>query len=376
MQSCVKIKSSKNKTKHVNLDEKNPDTVFYDEKYMPNIEEKAETTNAVLSSIKQDPDKKLKTKRVTKKLVEISLHKGSDRDKPQSKLSREDLKIQRQLFLMNSGNKSRMSNNSKKRGSVKAAKKSLMVNDKFDLMGKATLKEFLFDYFSKDNLENGEEKTVLLLSEKEEMVSDLENSDYEDIKVCSSDYFIDHSNNLVAKPKKPLQKQSARRRKKKSKGSTQQKSNHSVTIKNMETILEENKSQTKSSELTSLNKNDLSLKRTNLKSKRSEFLSKKFNQNSSQEIILIETDNELEKELLLNKRDYNTGIQKTNNKILESKNCAIISLNKNHEEETKNKDECKSMSLNVKKIKMCEGIVCLDLTRQFQHLSFVTEEIN
>lgn len=177
MQSKSSSKNSKKRKNHIDLDSKNSDSVYYDSKYMPDIEARKRKKEAKVLKMKSR-NNKLRLKRINKKKKEFIDSLQINRS-VKSGLSREELKIQRQLYIME--NISKKSRNTEKNSAKEVKKRSnLKINQKFDLCGKRSAKDYLKWYFGQ---KMEEESPVEFISEEEE-IQQLTKSDYDELEDC------------------------------------------------------------------------------------------------------------------------------------------------------------------------------------------------
>jgi hypothetical protein len=169
---------------HVDLDQKNPDSVYYDEGFMPELQRKKSGGRKDKLGSSRTNQSKLKRKRVMekkKRFIEIC-RDGKMSDK-KSTLSREDRRLKRQLFIMENHNKKSVTVSRKPK--VKETKKGIMFNDQFDLQGRSSAKSYLQWYL------NNQEDTsddALDIESGPTSPKHLDLSDHEDIRKCCLDY--------------------------------------------------------------------------------------------------------------------------------------------------------------------------------------------
>lgn len=147
MSSNSKKKESLETSKHFDLDSNNARKVFHDSHYMPNI---SQSKLDDIEAKKQLRNKKQKTKRRNQRRLNYIRSKANKPIAITAGLSREEIKIQRQLFLMeapmsnlssnadNSLNQKTLSENHQKKplqSRPRTFRKPFTVNEEFDLQG-------------------------------------------------------------------------------------------------------------------------------------------------------------------------------------------------------------------------------------------------
>ena len=170
---------------HVDLDQKNSDSVFFDDKYLPNFPGSQHKKRSQPNPRPHQTKSKRKRVLDQKKLfMEISRDgKFSDR---KSTLSRDERRVKRQLFIMESSKKNatamrRSKVKSKTKTRPRGHKKGVLINPHFDLQGSKSVKSFMQMHWG---LQITQESSLCIESQDEGITDDLDLSDIEDIRMC------------------------------------------------------------------------------------------------------------------------------------------------------------------------------------------------
>lgn len=172
---------------HVDLDQKNSDSVFFDEKYLPNIQGMQHKKDRPPGSKPHQTKSKRKRAMKQKKLFMELSRDGKYSDK-KSTLSRDERRVKRQLFIMEANRKGSTGG---RRPKSKASKRGLVVNPLFDLRGKKSAKSFLQSYWRTQTNREEPASPLKIESQEEPATDDLDLSDIEDIRVCCKKYLED-----------------------------------------------------------------------------------------------------------------------------------------------------------------------------------------
>jgi hypothetical protein len=162
----------------VDLDGKNSDSVYYDEKYMPDFQSHYRQKKERKKSIKPQQSRSQRKRVLQKKMKFIELTKEVKTSEKKSTLSREEMRMQRHLYIMQNNN-TRSKPNSKKPKS-KNGRKNVTINPKFNLGGRSP-KEYLQKVYS---MQVKRQERVHIQSQDEMCQEELTLSDREDIRVC------------------------------------------------------------------------------------------------------------------------------------------------------------------------------------------------
>lgn len=175
---------------HVDLDQKNSDSVFFDEKYLPNIQGlQLKKDRAQVSKPHQTRSKRRKVLKQKKLFMEISKD-GKFSDK-KSTLSRDERRVKRQLFIMEANRKG---TNGARKPKSKQQKRGVAVNPHFDLRGRKSVKSFLQFYWREQSGQEEQPQSLQIESEEEPETGDLDLSDIEDVRVCCEKYLHEKKN--------------------------------------------------------------------------------------------------------------------------------------------------------------------------------------
>lgn len=184
MQSHSMSGQSKGMEEHVDLDQKNPDSVYYDEGFMPDLQRKRSGQRKdKFGSSRANQSKSNRRKVMEKKRRFIEICRDGKMSDKKSTLSREDRRVKRQLFIMQNHNKKSVTVPRKQK--VKETKKSIMFNDQYDLQGKNNAKSYL-QWYLKDQQESSDD--ALDIESISSSPKNLDLSDHEDIRKCCLDY--------------------------------------------------------------------------------------------------------------------------------------------------------------------------------------------
>ena len=195
MQSLSPSRESKEKTGHVDLDQKPSDSVFYDAEYMPDLRDSKRSRRRLKSGNARPNQTRAQRKRVfEQKKLFMEISKDGKLSDKKSTLSREERRVKRQLFIMeNLRNKTAVLPPKIK---PKKSKRAFQVNQKFDLGSRRSPKTFLQWYWEQ---ETPKDNSKLELESQNEEEEELNLSDREDVRESCNHYF---NLNTTAKRKK------------------------------------------------------------------------------------------------------------------------------------------------------------------------------
>ena len=325
MQSLSESRETKGETRHVDLDQKHSDTVFYDAGYMPDLQDMKTGRRRQKGIVSRPHLSKSKRKKVfQQKKLFMELSKDCKLSDKKSTLSREERRVKRQLFIMDS--KRLKTSTQVQNTKPKKIRRSFKINEKFNLGNRKTPKTFLQWYWEKKEIPLEEEEVKLdMESQSENESEELNLSDREDIRQSCGHYF-----NLKRTAK--------------------------------------NKRKTSKKKESSMNNLDKSKKETDLN------IQGMSNSNGSIENLLsVKPD----VNLVLEKRNFKNAFIETlgedSHKIqVESDNDKIDSLGKLGLNKEVNLSESTESSNEVIKKTLGEGVVCLDLTQHFKKYPLIT----
>lgn len=164
--------------RHVDLDQKNSDSVYYDDQFMPDFQSHHRHKKERKKTNRSQQSKSQRKRVLQKKMKFIELTKEVKASDKKSTLSREEMRMQRHLYIMQNPN-TKNRQNSKKTNS-KNEKKNWTINPKFKLGDKSATEYLQKVYETRLKKKDAPE----ILSQDEKCQEDLTLSDREDIRIC------------------------------------------------------------------------------------------------------------------------------------------------------------------------------------------------
>ena len=168
---------------HVDLDQKNSDSIYYDEQFMPDFQTHHRQKKERKRSMKPQQSKSQRKRVLEKKMKFIELTKEIKSTEKKSTMSREEMRMQRHLYIMQNPNTKNKQNSKKTK--QKNVKKNVTINPKFNLEGKS-LKEYMKKQWA---TKTTRESKDLEIESQDEVSDEIILTDRQIIYTCCAKYF-------------------------------------------------------------------------------------------------------------------------------------------------------------------------------------------